>query len=86
MRVRRWYTLNLDQGCASQGGKLLSVKACESGWMERVQSAHTHTHSRLQTQAALVCMEETLGMFILIHRDSCGHLESAYVSTSLGLP
>lgn len=33
--------------------------------------------------AALFCVEETLGVFVLIRWDSCGHLDSAYVPPGL---
>lgn len=36
--------------------------------------------------AALVCTEKILSVFILIQRDSCRHLESAYACVPPGLP
>lgn len=66
-------SLNLDQCHASQEGELITVRTCE-----RDRRAHTG----LQILAALFCMEEPLSMFILIQRDSCGHLQPAYAYAS----
>lgn len=70
-------SLNLVQGHASQGGELITVKACEKE-VERDKGAHTS----LQMPAVLFCMEEPLSMFILIQWDSCGHLKPAYAYAS----
>lgn len=77
MSVKLHDSLNIDQGHASQGGELITVKACERA-VERDRRAHTS----LRMLAALFCMEEPLSMFILIQRDSCGHLEPAYACVS----
>lgn len=77
LSVKLHDSLNLVQGHASQGGELITVKACERE-VERDRRAHTS----LQMLAALFCMEEPLSMFILIQWDSCGHLEPAYAYVS----
>lgn len=79
--VKLYYSPNLDQAHASQGGECISVKACE-----KVVERDSRAHTSLQMLAALICMEETLSMCILIQQDSCGHLESAYAYASPGLP
>ncbi len=83
MNVKQHDSLNLDQGNASQVGELITVKACE-----RVVKRGRKAHTGLQKLAALFCMEEPLSMFILIQRDSCGHLQPAhaYVSPRLSKP
>lgn len=77
LSVKLHDSLNLDQSHASQGGELITVKACE-----RVVERDRRAHTSLRMLAALFCMEEPLSMFILIQWDSCGHLEPAYAYVS----
>lgn len=73
------YSPNLDQGPVTQVRKRRGFERCAG-----VVDAGVHVQP--QMLAALFCVEEALGVFVLIRWDSCGHLDSVYVPPGLHKP